>query len=121
MYVVVSSVMASIITLVLVVLLYKYILPEGNRPKLNRFFTLVHDVLTINSLWLDKILRFLYVVSAVGTVVFGFFCLFNSETYLIGAGLILFGPIACRITFEILMFAVLAVENIMEINEKLKK
>ncbi len=116
-----SSIMAVVISLVLVVLLYIYILPEAKKPYLNQFFQLVHEFLTIKTLWVDKIFRFFYVFSAVSSVVYGVFMLFNDFTFVIGLISLLLGPIACRIVYELLLLQIILVQNVMEIKDQLKK
>ncbi len=116
-----SSIIATVISLILVILLYIYILPESKRPYLNKLFTFIHDFLSIKSLWMEKILRFFYVLSAVSSLVFGIFLLFNDLTFLVGVLLILFGPIVSRITYEVMLLPVLAVQSLFEIREELKK
>jgi hypothetical protein len=53
--------------------------------------------------------------------VFGIFLIFKDTTFLAGIALILFGPIASRITYEAMLLPVLLVQNAIEINERLKK
>ncbi len=116
-----SSIIATVISLILVILLYIYILPENKRPHLNKLFTFIHDFLSIKTLWIDKIFRFFFVLSAVSSLVYGIFMLFNDATFLLGLGMILFGPIASRVVYEIMLLSVMLVQNVIEINEHLKK
>lgn len=116
-----SSIIATVISLILVILLYIYVLPESKRPQLNKLLTFIHDFLTIKNLWIEKIFRFFYVLSAVSSLVFGIFLIFKDTTFLAGIALILFGPIASRITYEAMLLPVLLVQNAIEINERLKK
>jgi hypothetical protein len=116
-----SSIIATVISIILVILLYIYVLPESKRPQLNKLLTFIHDFLTIKNLWIEKIFRFFYVLSAVSSLIFGIFLLFKDTTFLAGIALILFGPIASRITYEAMLLPVLLVQNAIEINERLKK
>ena len=120
-YYVGSSIIATVISLILVMLLYIYVLPENKRPHLNKLFTFIHDFLSIKTLWIDKIFRFFFVLSAVSSLVYGIFMLFNDTTFLLGLGMIIFGPIASRVVYEVMLLTVMLVQNVIEINEQLKK
>ena len=120
-YLIGSSIIATVISLILVILLYIYVLPESKRPHLNKLFTFIHDFLSIKTLWIDKIFRFFFVLSAVSSLVYGIFMLFNDSTFLMGLGMIIFGPIASRVFYEIMLLTVMLVQNVIEINEQLKK
>lgn len=109
---------ALIISLLLVVALYIFILPDKKRASLNKFFKVVHDFLKIKRLIVESIFRFIYVLCVAFTVVFGIFELFDSPE--IGLLLIIFGPIVSRIVFELSLLAVLLVKNVIEINNHLK-
>ncbi len=115
-----SSIIATVISLILVILLYIYILPESKRPHLNQLFRFIHDFLTIKSLWIDKIFRFFFVLTAVSCLVFGVFMLFDDSTFLAGLLMIIFGPILSRVAYEMMLLMIMLVENVMEINKKLK-
>ena len=120
-YLIGSSIIATVISLILVILLYIYVLPESKRPHLNKLFTFIHDFLSIKTLWIDKIFRFFFVLSAVSSLVYGIFMLFNDNTFLLGIALIVFGPIVSRVVYEIMLLTVMLVQNVIEINEQLKK
>lgn len=111
-------VISVILTLVLVVLLYIFVLPDAKRASLNKPLRFIHDFLKIRKLMIESIFRFIYVVSVVACVVCGFFLLFRS--FLTGLALILLGPVACRIVYELLLLSILLVKNVLEINSHLK-
>lgn len=113
-----TSIIAAIISIILVIVLYIFILPDAKRPMLNKFFQMVHDFLKIKRLMIESIFRFIYILSVVLSVVEGIFLLFDN----FGKGilLIIFGPIISRIIFEILLMGVVLVKNVMEINNHLK-
>jgi len=113
-----KQIFAIIISIILVLGLYLFILPDSKRNTLNKFFKAIHDFLKIKKLMIESIFRFLYVFCVVFFIVDGIFTLFNS----FGTGLlmIIFGPIVSRITFELLLMSVILVKNVMEINNHLK-
>ena len=83
-------------------------------------------------LYLEKVLRFTYVLSTVACIVTGVMMIFgvthfesryysNTTWYgFYGIGLAIGGTIALRLVYEGIMMALLLVRNVMEINSKLK-
>ena len=127
----------AVLALAATILSFVFIVP--NKRKLNAFFQFLHNLFNFKQLYLEKILRFLYVLSTLFCVIGGFLMLFYFEQvphydYWYGTytyttqwlgyyGLIMMvvGPVAVRISYECIMMAVLAVRNIMEINQKVEK
>ncbi len=108
------------------------IVPESKRPQLNKFFQYLHDLFNFKSLWLEKILKFLYIFETLACVIVGFFMLFSFNTYSgvygrshvtwngwIGLLIMILGPILVRVGYEFMMMLVLLVKNTMELNDKL--
>lgn len=114
-----------------------FIVPENKRPSLNKFGVFLHDLFNFKSLWLEKILQFFYILSTVTVVLTGFFMLFWTEEYTTysywsygyethyewvgyyGLIFLIAGPVIIRIVYEASMMLILAVKNIIEINNKL--
>lgn len=125
-------VIAVTLSVVATVLLYIFVLPEKKRESLPKIGQIAHDILHFKSLFIEKIIRFFYVLSTVTCILVGFFMLFGIEHYEsyyrdyttwyggYGILLILFGPIVLRIVYETIMMGILLVKNVMEINNKLK-
>lgn len=123
------SVMATIAA---VVLLYIFILPEKKREKLPKLFKIVSDILNMKELFIEKVLRFLYILSTVACVITGVLMIFgfthyesyyyDHTTWYGGYGILLaiVGPIVLRLAFEGVMMFILLVKNTIEINKKLK-
>lgn len=123
------SVMATIAA---VVLLYIFILPEKKREKLPKLFKIVSDILNMKELFIEKVLRFLYILSTVACVITGVLMIFgfthyesyyyDHTTWYGGYGILLaiVGPIVLRLAFEGVMMFILLVKNTMQINSKLK-
>ena len=124
-----ASLLAVIATIALTIAVYICIIPAKKRetlPGIGKFF---HDLFNFNWLLLEKIIKVLYVLSTIYVVCLGIFLLFTmEESYFYGKQsyavhgilLILFGPIIVRIVYECFMMAILAVTNIIEINQKMK-
>ena len=108
------------------------IVPEKRRAGLNRFFRFLHDVFTFKNLIIEQILRVLYIFVTLFCVGCGFFLLFSGyrdyswygsgsfhSLALPGLLLMVLGPVAVRVSYEMLMMFVLLVKNTMAINRKL--
>ncbi len=128
----VFTIIGAILALAATIVAWIMIVPENKRPKLNKFFQYLHDLFNFKSLWLEKILKFLYIFETFACVIVGFVLLFNFSSYSgiygrshvrwngwIGLLLMIFGPIINRIIYEFLMMLVLLVKNTMDINDKL--
>lgn len=121
-------VLAAMGALAAAILAFIFIIPAHKRPGLNKFMQFVHDVCNFKFLIIEKIVQFLYVLSTAFSITLGFFMLFWFETYrrstewygYYGLLLMVVGPIAVRIAYEILMLGLLAIKNIIQINNKLK-
>lgn len=131
--IIILSVLATIIATVLA---YIYIIPKNRRGKLNKPGQFLHDALNFRFLIIEKIVQFSYVVATAFCICGGFFMLFWFEqSYIwgyyggyytsqwrgwIGLLLMLLGPIAVRIVYELAMMGILLVKNTIQINNKLK-
>ena len=121
-------ILGIILALAATIVAWIMIVPEQKRPQLNKFFQYLHDLFNFKSLWLEKILKFLYIFETLACVIVGFFMLFSFSSYgfgrrtwtgWIGLLVMIFGPIFVRIGFEFTMMLVLLVKNTMEVNDKL--
>lgn len=126
------TVLGILAALAVTVLAYIFIIPEKKRESLPKVFQIVHDIFNFKELFLEKILKALYVLCTVACVTIGLcwqmgFSVYEgwSQTYFTWQGgygllLILFGPVVLRIIYEALMMFVLLVKNTIQINNKLK-
>jgi uncharacterized membrane protein len=124
--------LAIIATVVLVVLLAKFVLPDNKREALPKVGKILHDIFNFKFLILEYILKITYIIATVFCVVLGVLMLFgfshyssgyfSSTSWYGGYGILLalFGPIAIRITYEAFMMFILLVKNTIDINKKLK-
>lgn len=125
-----SIILGSIATIVLTVLLYLKVLPKKKDGELNSpFLQFLHDFFHFKKLYLEEVLKAIFVVATVACVAIGAFLLITVVSYgryysqwYGGYGLLLMigGPIALRLTYEGFMMAILLVKNTIEINNKLK-
>lgn len=128
---IVFAVIAAILAIGATVVAFILLLPEKKRPKLNKFFGVVADILNFKHLFIEKILKAVYVFATAFAIIFGFLMLFSFVRYdywgysgvhwygYQGLIIMIGGPIVIRIAYEILMMFILLVKNTMEINKKM--
>ena len=123
------SAIVLILSIVLTVLAGIFIMPAKKRAGLNKFFKFTHDLFNFKWLILETIFKYLYVFLTFTVILGGFFTMtvmaikydYNADEFFVsGLVAMIVGPIAVRIAYELLMMAILAVKNIISINNKLK-
>lgn len=119
------SVLAIIFAIAATVLAYIFIIPEKKRAKLNGIGKLLHDICNFKFMIIEKIFQCLYVFATAFVITQGFFNLFSFDYRgdwigYYGFLIMILGPIFVRITYELVMLALIAVKNIIQINNKLK-
>lgn len=119
-------------TIVCMVLVYKHIIPEKKRANLNKLGQFLHDVFNFKFLIIEKVLQFFYVLATIACVCFGISMIFGVTAYewrnkiysdwygIYGILAAIVGPIAIRLSYEIIMMGLLLVKNVIQINKKLK-
>ncbi len=126
----IATTIGMIATVAAIVLLYVKVLPKKYDGKLgNKYLQWLHNYFNFKRLYIEDILKFLFVVGTVICVCFGFFMMFSvTETYYgdqsnfaTGLGVLIVGPITMRFLFELQMMGVMLVRNVMEINKKMNK
>lgn len=115
---------ALVLAIVATVLAFIFIVPAKRRDQMGKFGKFLHDTCNFRYLIIEKILQALYIFATALTILIGFFMLFCTDWngWMGGKGILLMilGPIGVRVTYELLMMAVLAVKNIISINSKLR-
>ena len=132
MPVLVAEIIGLVLAIAGTVLAFIFILPEKNRASLNKFFRVVADVFNFKVLFIEKILKALYIFLTLFCIVCGFFMLFSGERTssfwgegsfqsfaLQGLLLMILGPIVVRIVYELLMLTIIMVQNVISINKKM--
>ena len=122
-------IIAVVLAIAATVLAFIFIVPEKRREKLNAFGKFLHDLCSFKFLVVEKILQALYIFSTAFVIFFGVLQLFNvqrdywtgASRWMGGTGLlcIIVGPIAVRLSYELMMMAILLVKNVISINRKL--
>lgn len=132
MPVIVAEIIGVIFAIAGTVLAFIFILPEKKRASLNKFFKGLADVLNFKVLFIEKILKALYIFLTFFCVVCGFFMLFSGErtssfwgdgsfqSYALeGLLLMILGPVVVRIVYEMAMLLIIMVQNVISINKKM--
>ena len=107
----------------------KYLVPLARGEKLGAFGKFLHDTCNFKYLMVEKILQALYIFTTAAVIIFGVLMLFRTEynywtgdrIWMGGYGLliIILGPIAIRLSYELMMMAILLLKNVISINHKL--
>ena len=118
------GIIAILLAIIATVLAFIFIVPAKRREKMGKFGKFLHDACNFKFLIAEKILQALYIFFTALVILVGFFMLFCSDWsgWMGGKGILLMilGPIAVRLSYELMMMAVLAVKNIISINSKLR-
>ena len=85
----------------------------------NGFFKFLHDLFNFKQLLIEKIMKFLYILATFACIFVGFLLIFNRHVGAAGLIIMIAGPILVRIIYEFIMMAIIAVNNIVQINNKL--
>lgn len=118
------GIIAILLAIIATVLAFIFIVPAKRREKMGKFGKFLHDACNFKFLIVEKILQALYIFFTALVILVGFFMLFCSDWsgWMGGKGILLMilGPIAVRLSYELVMMAVLAVKKIISINSKLR-
>ena len=122
-------IIAGVLALIATVLAFIYVVPEKRWEKLGAFGKFLHDTCNFKYLMVEKILQALYIFNTAAVIIFGVLMLFRTEynywtgdrIWMGGYGLliIILGPIAIRLSYELMMMAILLLKNVISINHKL--
>lgn len=113
-----AVVLGVVCAIVLTVLLYVYVIPESKNGKLGKFLQFLHDFFRFRKLYIEAILRFLYVLTTMLCICTGFFMLFG-RTFFAGLALMILGPVVVRLAYELVMLVIILVTNVIAINRKI--
>ncbi len=109
------------------VLTFIFFLPEKKQANLPEGLKKIVDILNFRTLFLEKIVKAVYLFLTFACICIGLFMLISvnygyyTDIWMGGRGLLLMilGPIVIRIVFESTMLFILLVQNVIEINKKL--
>ncbi len=114
----VEIILGVIAAIVLTILTCIFILPEKKRAQLGEKMKWIHDQIQFKVLWVEKILKVLYIFTTLLITCVGIFLLFG-PTFLIGIILIIVGIVVVRVCYELTMIQILILKNAQQINNKM--
>ncbi len=104
--------------LVIGILVCVLVLPVKRRGELNPFFRKIHDFVQFRYLWIESIIKVLYIITTCVVTLVGVLLLFG-PTFFYGLLLILLGVVGNRILYEGILIIVLILRNTQQINDKM--
>ena len=115
----------ALATLVITIILYIVVMPRSKDGSLGNFGQFLHNFFHFKKLYVESLLKFIYVLCTVGIFCAGiYFTIIGfiegiGEFVLYGLLALIIGPIAFRLGYEFLMMGILLVKNVIDINNKL--
>lgn len=110
------------------------VLPKKYDGRLNsKFLQFLHDFFNFKTFYIEALTKFIFVLLTCLCIFVGFLLMFGKfeyygyfgmtftqSTFLYGLGIMLLGPLVLRVTYEFVMMAILLVQNVIDINRKMK-
>lgn len=115
---IVGSIIILFISLIITIVLYVVFLPDSKRASLSKTLQGLHDFLKMKKLYIEKVIRFIYVLCTISGILSGFYSM--KDSFIIGLLSVILSPIVTRLIYECLMLKIIEVRNVVEINSKLK-
>lgn len=99
------------------IIVYLLFISKNNKGKYKGFLAWLHDFLNFKTFFVETLLKILYAMCAI-FVTLGSFSFIRTS---IGAffGILIFGNLAVRIIFELILMMITIASNVSEINNKL--
>lgn len=113
------NIISLVLAAIAVVLAFIFFMSAKKRDKLPKGLKILHDICNGNIFFVELILKATYIFLTVYYVIYGFINVFTTDAW-DGFKVMLFYPIALRVTFEFAKLAILLVKNVISINKKLK-
>lgn len=99
----------------------------------SKFLQFLHDFFNFKTFYIEALTKFIFVLLTCLCIFVGFLLMFGKfeyygyfgmtftqSTFLYGLGIMLLGPLVLRVTYEFVMMAILLVQNVIDINRKMK-
>ena len=110
------------------------VLPKKYDGRLDsKFLQFMHDFFNFKTFYIEALTKFIFVLLTCLCIFVGFLLMFGKfeyygyfgmtftqSTFLYGLGIMLLGPLVLRVTYEFVMRAILLVQNVIDINRKMK-
>lgn len=110
------------------------VLPKKYDGRLDsKFLQFLHDFFNFKTFYIEALTKFIFVLLTCLCIFVGFLLMFGKfeyygyfgmtftqSTFMYGLGIMLLGPLVLRVTYEFVMMAILLVQNVIDINRKMK-
>lgn len=110
------------------------VLPKKYDGRLDsKLLQFLHDFFNFKTFYIEALTKFIFVLLTCLCIFVGFLLMFGKfeyygyfgmtftqSTFLYGLGIMLLGPLVLRVTYEFVMMAILLVQNVIDINRKMK-
>ncbi len=124
----VLTIIGLVLALAGTIVLFILVMPKRKDGHLPPFLQMVHDFFHFKQLYVEMVLKCLYMFSTLASILVGFFMLFSGIGHwytfwsglLTGLAMMILLPIVLRLAYEFSMMLVLLVQNVMDINKGLK-
>ena len=119
-----AIIIGLVIGLIVTIILYVTVMSKRKDGLLSPFAQFLHNYFHFKQLYVEVVLKFVFALLTIACITGGFFLLFVEKRYdelrWIGIALMILGPIALRFVYEMFMMFILLVQNVIDINKKLK-
>lgn len=111
------------VTLLITILLTVFVMPKRKDGKMNGFFQMLHNFFHFKRIYIVALLKFIYMLATIGLFCFGIAFMFTGvkDAWMISLVSIVAGNIVLRFTYELLLLAILLVQNVIDINTEVSK
>ncbi|MCR4705876.1 MAG: zinc ribbon domain-containing protein [Lachnospiraceae bacterium] len=106
-----------ILVLAATIAIHIFVLPESKYDSLPPALQHIHNFLNMKVLWVDLIMRFLYIFGTIAIIPYSIYMMFKAS-FISGLLTLIFTPVVLRITYELLMMTVMIARNVIELNRK---
>lgn len=113
------TIIAAILAVVGGIVLYFTFLSKKNEGKFTGFLGWMYDFLTFKKMMIENLLKILYLIAAL-FITLGSFALI-STSFLAFLMMLIFGNVAARVVYELLLVTLVICRNTTDINKKLSQ
>ena len=115
----IALIIGGILGLIGTITLFIIAMPKKLDGKLNKYLQFVHDYFHFKQLYIERVLKFFFMLCTLVLFLTGFFMLFG-RNFLTGLIMMIVSPIVLRLVYESMLMFILLVQNVLDINNKLK-
>lgn len=132
----VAAIIAAVLAIGAAIVMFIFVMPKKKDGKLPKILQVFHDLAHFKKFYIGDFMKALYIIATVFCIIYGFILLFGVETHsssfygygyttttsTFGTGILIMilGPIAVRLTYELAIMFITLVQNVADINNKLK-